>query len=260
MFMFIINAVTSNIGQHVPVYWVTCSGAALMFTYDAVTGWLTRHQSRETARAARLQVERTRLEREYSHELDVQEKQPMRDAERFGVDNASLSSGTRHGSDSVTPPRRSSNKDGADAEKQGVLPADAPLQRHEEGGGERQAQVASKVETELRRRQDIKANTPKNLVSMATDAKLWLHDTFPTTISVLSKLPFPLLPFAFAMFVLVEALVSKGWVDLFARGWDDWVNKTGTMGAIAGGGFLSVVLSNVSPPTHRSNSQPAHRH
>jgi Na+/H+ antiporter NhaD/arsenite permease-like protein len=62
-------------------------------------------------------------------------------------------------------------------------------------------------------------------------------------------LPLPLVPFAFAMFVLVQALVTKGWVPVFAYGWDHWVGKTGTVGAIGGMGFLSVILCNVSLPT-----------
>ena len=48
------------------------------------------------------------------------------------------------------------------------------------------------------------------------------------------------------MFVLVQALVTKGWVPVFAHGWDHWVNKTGTIGSIGGMGFLSVILCNVS--------------
>lgn len=70
------------------------------------------------------------------------------------------------------------------------------------------------------------------------------------------------------MFVLVQALATKGWVPVFAHGktsiartvnmsktvadpstcpflgWDHWVNKTGTIGAIGGMGFLSVIMCN----------------
>ena len=48
------------------------------------------------------------------------------------------------------------------------------------------------------------------------------------------------------MFVLVQALVTKGWVPVFAYGWDHWVTRTGTVGAIGGMGFLAVILCNVS--------------
>ena len=83
------------------------------------------------------------------------------------------------------------------------------------------------------------------LVSVVADAWAWSRETFPTATAVLSLLPLALVPFAFTMFVLVQALVTKGWVPVFAYGWDHWVNLTGTVGAIGGMGFVSVVLCNV---------------
>jgi Na+/H+ antiporter NhaD/arsenite permease-like protein len=74
----------------------------------------------------------------------------------------------------------------------------------------------------------------------------WFRITFPTAATVLAGLPYALVPFAFCMFVLVQALVTKGWVPVFAYGWDAWVAKTGTVGAVGGMGFLAVILSNVS--------------
>ncbi|KAF7856087.1 hypothetical protein EAF04_010041 [Stromatinia cepivora] len=82
------------------------------------------------------------------------------------------------------------------------------------------------------------------LVSLFGDAYLWCQETFPTVTAVVSHLPFALVPFAFSMFVLVQALVTKGWVPVFAYGWDHWVEKTGTVGAIGGMGFLSCILCN----------------
>ncbi|KAI0436471.1 hypothetical protein F4803DRAFT_542092 [Xylaria telfairii] len=88
------------------------------------------------------------------------------------------------------------------------------------------------------------SNNPRTLVSISTDSYRWLQDTFPTVIAVFSHLPFALLPFSFEMFILVQGLVTNGWVPVFAYGWDHWVNKTGTIGAIGGMGFLSVILCN----------------
>ncbi|KAI0006589.1 arsenite efflux transporter-like protein ArsB-like protein [Xylariaceae sp. FL0662B] len=85
---------------------------------------------------------------------------------------------------------------------------------------------------------------PATLVSLAADAHRWSQETFPTVMAVLAHLPLALVPFAFCMFILVEALVSKGWVPVFAYGWDHWVTKTGTVGSIGGMGFLSVILCN----------------
>lgn len=87
---------------------------------------------------------------------------------------------------------------------------------------------------------------PSTLVSICKDRYRWSQETFPTVMAVASHLPFALVPFAFSMFILVQALVTKGWVSVFAYGWDHWVEKTGTIGAIGGMGFLSVILCNVS--------------
>lgn len=89
---------------------------------------------------------------------------------------------------------------------------------------------------------------PTTLESLLKEAFEWLQKKFPTVVVVFAHLPFPLVPFALSMFVLVQGLVTKGWVPVFAHGWDHWVNKTGTVGAIGGMGFVSVVLCNVSPP------------
>ncbi|RFU81954.1 arsenite efflux transporter [Trichoderma arundinaceum] len=85
---------------------------------------------------------------------------------------------------------------------------------------------------------------PATLMSLSQDALRWCQETFPTAAAVVLHLPFALVPFAFCMFVLVQGLVTKGWVPVFAYGWDHWVNRTGTVGAIGGMGFLSVVLCN----------------
>ncbi|KAF3055129.1 hypothetical protein GL218_07529 [Daldinia childiae] len=87
-------------------------------------------------------------------------------------------------------------------------------------------------------------NERATLVSLTTDSYRWAQETFPTAAVVMSHLPFALVPFAFSMFVLVQALVTKGWVPVFAYGWDHWVNKTGTIGSVGGMGFLSVILCN----------------
>jgi len=85
---------------------------------------------------------------------------------------------------------------------------------------------------------------PPTLVSLVADVYRWSQETFPTVTAVVAHLPFALVPFAFSMFVLVQALVTKGWVPVFAYGWDHWVNKTGTVGSISGMCFISVILCN----------------
>lgn len=84
----------------------------------------------------------------------------------------------------------------------------------------------------------------KSLESVAKRAWKWARATFPTATIVLSLLPYALIPFSLAMFVLVQALVTKGWVASFAYGWKHWVDATGTVGAIVGIASVSVILCN----------------
>ncbi|KAM0483830.1 hypothetical protein ACHAPX_002330 [Trichoderma viride] len=85
---------------------------------------------------------------------------------------------------------------------------------------------------------------PATLKSLGQDTLRWCQETFPTAAAVVLHLPFALVPFAFCMFILVQGLVTKGWVPVFAYGWEHWVNVTGTVGAIGGMAFLSVILCN----------------
>jgi Na+/H+ antiporter NhaD/arsenite permease-like protein len=111
-------------------------------------------------------------------------------------------------------------------------------EKHEEEderkGGEKIEEVKGKKEAS------------KSLESLVADAYRWLQETFPTVMTVFAHLPYAVVPFALSMFVLVQGLVTKGWVPVFAHGWDHWVDKTGTIGSIGGMGFLSVILCNVS--------------
>ncbi|KAI1343103.1 hypothetical protein F5Y15DRAFT_406068 [Xylariaceae sp. FL0016] len=107
-----------------------------------------------------------------------------------------------------------------------------------------------RMETDFSGMTDMEKRSPNiqapkaTLTSLAADTYRWSQETFPTVAAVLSHLPFALLPFSFCMFILVQALVSKGWVEVFAYGWDHWVTKTGTIGSIGGMAFLSVILCN----------------
>lgn len=93
----------------------------------------------------------------------------------------------------------------------------------------------------------------KTLGTLLSQLWRWLQETFPQVSVVVAHLPFSLILFVFPTFILVQSLVSMGWVTALAHGWGTWVDKTGTVGAIGGMGFLSVVLSNVSPSASTSN-------
>ena len=93
--------------------------------------------------------------------------------------------------------------------------------------------------------QELRTQERPTLTSFVADMYRWLRETFPTATAALGDLPFALVPFAFSMFVLVQALVHHGWVPIFAHGWNHWANRTGTVGSIGGMGFLSAILCNV---------------
>ncbi|TLS24377.1 hypothetical protein PpBr36_09046 [Pyricularia pennisetigena] len=137
-------------------------------------------------------------------------------------------------------------------EPQGVLGAEVEMKEREKSlngvkgsKNDQEASVTRDAESQSGSRHG-KKRQKSNLVHMCRDAHIWAQETFPTVMAVFAHLPFALIPFAFCMFVLVQGLVSSGWVPVFAYGWDHWVTKTGTVGAIGGMGFLSVVLCNFS--------------
>jgi hypothetical protein len=85
-------------------------------------------------------------------------------------------------------------------------------------------------------------HTPRSIQTVIRS----LSHRIPTFSHVFVRLPLPLLPFAFSMFILVEALQSTGWMRVFAGWWGSWVEKTGLAGAIWMMGCLSVLGCNVS--------------
>jgi hypothetical protein len=87
---------------------------------------------------------------------------------------------------------------------------------------------------------DTKTSTPKRSLPFN------LSRRFPTPITTLRRLPYPLLPFAFSMFILVQGLASTGWIAVFAGWWAAWVRVSGLLGVVGGMGFVSVCLCNVS--------------
>ncbi len=94
-----------------------------------------------------------------------------------------------------------------------------------------------------------KASGPQqhlNLITIVSAALAWSTKSFPTVTHIAARLPVALLPFSFLMFILVQGLLTQGWVEVFAHWWSVWVSQTGTLGAVGGMGFLSCMLCNVS--------------
>ncbi|OCB91636.1 Chalcone-flavanone isomerase [Sanghuangporus baumii] len=78
------------------------------------------------------------------------------------------------------------------------------------------------------------------------------RDTLPTVMGIIPRLPLSLVLFAFCMFILVQALTTWGWVEVFAGWWSAWIrvctdNGTGsaTVGAIGGMLLISTLLCNI---------------
>lgn len=76
----------------------------------------------------------------------------------------------------------------------------------------------------------------------------FLARRFPTPIDTLSRMPWPLVPFAFSMFIVVEGLQYTGWIKVFGGWWAAWVraDSTGVAGVVWLMGMLSVIGCNVS--------------
>lgn len=85
-----------------------------------------------------------------------------------------------------------------------------------------------------------------SLVGKVSHATRKLEARYPTVSTIAHRLPISLVPFAFLIFILVQGLSTKGWVEVFAGWWHAWVTRTGTVGAVGGMGFVACMLCNVS--------------
>lgn len=88
---------------------------------------------------------------------------------------------------------------------------------------------------------DLRHSSP----ATTTHPVAYLRHRLPTISTILARLPLPLLPFAFSMFILVDALQHTGWVTVFAHWWSVYAHATGTAGCIFLMGVLSVLGCNV---------------
>lgn len=255
-----INAGFASSGREVPhAFYCTVPGAFLAFCWDLGAGWLRRHESREIARRGR------------SNAVMGDDSS----SETVGTDDAEAN---RPGTGAQGEGRPPTSRGGAlmtDEEKQEIERDAAALSARQ-----RSLSTGKNLSDEEKRELDrLAARTnsnsssipapratvattvgftpaapePTTLSTLAARAWHWARETFPNASHVMALLPWALIPFAFSMFVLVQALVTKGWIPVFAYGWDHWVEATGTVGAIGGMGFLAVILCNVSSQSSPSN-------
>ncbi|KAJ5654171.1 hypothetical protein N7490_001174 [Penicillium lividum] len=252
-----LNA-ASNSGNERPVYWVTLPAAFVMFCWDLVCGWIHRHETREIAAKGRREIELARAERERVQSLQNSPGQiPLDGSEHLNVESQSranedgastgpteTSIGTKvpHDQTPLSASALVEKECFAEIQVPGVIFRDTQISElsSSEPDAPRPVLDAEKSGELYKPAKE----QPATLVSMTSSTYRWMQETFPTVTVVVSHMPFPLVPFALSMFVLVQALVTKGWVPVFAYGWDHWVSKTGTVGAVGGMGFLSVILCN----------------
>ncbi|KAJ1032634.1 hypothetical protein NDA16_000657 [Ustilago loliicola] len=84
----------------------------------------------------------------------------------------------------------------------------------------------------------------RNLIRRSIRLHHHVTEIFPTVSIVLSRLPFPLLPFAFSMFILVQALAHVGFINILAAGLGR-VCSAGYVPTAFFISFLGILLCNI---------------
>ncbi|KAG5949787.1 hypothetical protein E4U53_005770 [Claviceps sorghi] len=277
--VLVINAVSTGTESH-PVFWVTLPAAFIMFCWDLGFGWYHREETRQIARRGRLEVENARAERALREEEQRRSEAGPDSVNGYELKDrtpgAESASDARGQNGAMPPPptilvsentdgtaiasssssesirsHTSTDRDGAPKQIGQEKGAAALATSAEDGHApvpDKAAKTACHDVDDSGLKASVLAFQPHQgrttLESLSKDCFRWCQETFPTAAAVVLHLPFALVPFAFTMFILVQALATKGWIPVFAYGWDHWVRKTGTIGAIGGMGFLSTVLCN----------------
>lgn len=240
--------------EHPQVFWITLPAAFVQFVWDLALGWKNRAKTREIAAQGKREILEKAKEREQA--LEEERRRQEEDDEAATRNSTIKGPGTQ---EDMVPSSHASESGAEMQEKRaaGYTASPEPMSRTS-ANEEPNEKAMDREDTEqqiLAEKTKQQGQARPTLVSLARERYEWLQETFPTATTVFAHLPFALVPFAFAMFILVQALVTKGWVPVFAHGWDHWVRKTGTVGAIGGMGFLSVVLSNVSAVLSQSKTR-----
>lgn len=185
--ILVINA-TAPAGEEYPVWWVTLPAAVLVFCWDVAIGWSHRHESRRIAGERRQQAAESQLGSASPATAPASIPMTLFENGHPGITKAEAGISTE-GSERVVGSRdpRPSSSPAED------LSRDAATNEHGRSQG---------------------PPRQTTLQSLITDNYRWLQETLPTVMAVLSHLPLKLVPFALCMFVLVQALVTNGWVPV----------------------------------------------
>jgi hypothetical protein len=229
-----VNASDSGNGRDVPVFYITLPAAVVMFCWDLGSGWINRKKTREIAKVGREEKERFRSEQARLAAPEEDNLSETLQQSQEGTDGGiPLHPTVSENGDDAAPELASSvaklvpRDDNSQNEQStsvvstpnGKLELDRPASSHQpqalSGDDEEKRVFSDRISDKVARQQER-----QTLVSLVESFHRWSQETFPTVTAVLSHLPYALLPFAFSMFVLVQGLVTNGWVPVFAYGWD----------------------------------------
>jgi hypothetical protein len=234
-----VNASDSGNGKEVPVFYITLPAAVVMFCWDLGSGWISRKKTREIARVGREEKERFRSEQARRAAAGNDNLSETLQQSQEGADGAiPLHPAVSENGDDAAPELASSvaklvpRDDNSQNEQStsvvstpdGKRELDRPASSHRpqalSGDYEEKRVFSERVSSEPISEEVARQQERPTLVSLVESFHRWSQETFPTVTAVLSHLPYALLPFAFSMFVLVQGLVTNGWVPVFAYGWD----------------------------------------
>lgn len=262
-------------GKEEPVFYVTLPAAVVMLVWDLSYGWIHRKETRKIAQDGRKEVEQYRGEQERQRQAQASLPNLSQNIHQDGEQNESISlAKTPTPEDKASNDEKTPEPSRSNTEVESAIAEKMEQEGSQDGLRQRQGLCTGKAPDQQRLQEEMTSSENDMVVNSSTGSPTngtrtqshrtltivlaeryrWSQETFPTMTAVISHLPFALIPFAFCMFTLVQALVTKGWIAVFAHGWDHWVTKTGTVGAIGGMGFLSVILCNVSTTADGTNS------
>ena len=241
-----INASIQN-GESIPAFYMTLPAAVVMFCRDLISGWRNRDETRKISREGRRAIEAARIKKveNVSSQAErlgtlVPPMSPVRHSEADPMTHENVTAPE----DSIASPHldslgRQAAATDATLDRQLNEPSSSPGTTSSQELDEKDVVVSAGRAGPLHEQHER-----PTLVSVVVDKWNLCRETFPTATTVLRNLPYPLVPFALCVFVLVQGLVTRGWVTVFAYGWAHWVSLTGTVGAIGGMAFLSVIFCN----------------
>jgi Na+/H+ antiporter NhaD/arsenite permease-like protein len=240
---------------HVDVWKVVLPFAGGKFIFDIVwdhyrytTGKIPKydpdHKEKSREEAMRFIIQRSRTVDDVGAKPANGEKFDVRDPNKLAVSREV----TREDTDATlvaNPPEKKKEQDsmGHDAERQ-VAPhhgdiGDAGLHRTDSPA--RAPSTPSTATVQHPQPAEFILKFEERLATL--NRKLSAH--WPTFFGALPRLPFGLIPFAFAQFILIEALEHQGWIQVFSR-WLVIASKGQLIPIVWLVGIFGVILCNIS--------------